>query len=89
MATTKTQSNPFAPFATAADAASAGEGAIAVMRAQAKMMDALLRQNIELLEFLKSRYEKDRTLLSALKHAENPNDMKTLWSGFGSRAQTD
>jgi len=89
MAAGKTPPNPFSMFTVKPDAEKMGEGATAAMRAQARMMDALLKQNIEVLDFLKQRYEKDRALFSSLADAENPNDVMTLWSGFWSSAMSD
>ncbi|MCB2110501.1 MAG: phasin family protein [Defluviimonas sp.] len=87
MAREKTQSNPFESFMGGKDLT--GGGVVAALNAQAKAMDAVLRQNIELLDFLKTRYEKDRALLAQFADADTPGEMMTLWSSFWSRAMTD
>lgn len=71
------------------DPAHMGDMMTSVMRAQAKMVDALLRQNIETLDFLKTRYEKDRAMLAALTEAKDPSTMMEVWTGFWSNAASD
>lgn len=71
------------------DPSRAGDMLTGVVRAQARMMDALLRQNIETLDFLKTRYEKDRQMLSDLSKATDATAMMTVWSAFWSRAMSD
>ncbi|MCB2115423.1 MAG: phasin family protein [Rhodobacteraceae bacterium] len=89
MAADKTLPNPFAMFTAKPEAMDMGDGATAAVRAQARMMDAVLKQNIEVLDFLKQRYEKDRALFSSLATIENPNDIMTVWSGFWQKAMSD
>jgi hypothetical protein len=71
------------------DPAHFGDMAAGVMRAQARMMDAVMRQNIEALEFLKKRFEEDRKLLTQI--AETPDGAKAsaAWSDFWHRAMSD
>lgn len=71
------------------DPAHAGEMLTGVFRAQARMMDAVLRQNIETLNFLKSRYEKDRQMLADLAQSRDATAMMTVLSAFWSRAMSD
>ena len=89
MAAGKTPPNPFAMFSVKPEAMEMGDNATAAVRAQARMMDAILKQNIEVLDFLKQRYEKDRALFTSLAKAEKPNDVMELWSGFWSNAMSD
>ncbi len=76
------ENRPFNP-------AQAGDMLAGVVRAQARMMDAVLRQNIETLDFLKTRYEKDRQMLADLAKATDPASMMTVLSSFWSRAMSD
>lgn len=88
MATSKTKT-PFSAMAGSADPSMLNDTFTSMMRAQATMMDSLLKQNIEVLDFLKGRYEKDRAMLSALTKVENPNDALSIWSGFWSNTMSD
>ncbi len=89
MAKTETPSTPFAALAQGMDPAKLGGGMTAMMRTQAKMMDAVLKQNIEMLDFLKARYENDRAFFATLAGAGNPNEALAAWNGFWSKALKD
>lgn len=74
-------------------APSGAEGAAAdmthgLLQAQVRMMDAVLRQNIEALEFLKTRFEKDRAMLTNLAEAPDAMAASTVlgdfWQGIAS-----
>lgn len=54
----------------------------AMMQAQGKMFDTMLRQNIEMLDFMKMRFERDRALLSAFAEVRKPDEAPPLWSDF-------
>ena len=56
---------------------------------QAKMAEAMINQNIEMLEFLKTRFEKDRAMLETLSDAATPVEAMTLWQGFWQKMLTD
>lgn len=59
-----------------------------LLQAQVRMMDAVLRQNIEALEFLKARFEKDRAMLTNLAGAPDAMAASTVlgdfWQGIAS-----
>jgi len=59
------------------------------VKPQAKMAEALINQNIEALEFLKERFEKDRAMLETLSEAATPTEAMSLWQGFWQRMLTD
>lgn len=61
----------------------------AAARLQGRMADAALRQNIETLDFLKARFEKDRDLLSGLAANREPSAALGIWSEFWQAAMTD
>lgn len=58
------------------------EAGRSAMEAQVRMMDAVLRQNIEALDFLKRRFEKDRAALSELAEAGDANAAAAVLQGF-------
>jgi hypothetical protein len=59
-----------------------------LLQAQVRMMDAVLRQNIEAPEFLKARFEKDRAMLTNLAGAPDAMAASTVlgdfWQGIAS-----
>lgn len=61
----------------------------AVMKPQARMAEAMLRHNIETLEFLKARCERDRDFLASLSRADNPSEAIGLWQGFWQKMLAD
>ena len=68
----------------------ASGGAMAAMiRPQARMVEALLKQNIEALDFLRARFEKDRDLMDRLATAEDPSALMGLWTEFWQRMMSD
>lgn len=60
-----------------------------VIKPQAQMMEALLKQQIEVLDFLRARYERDRALVSKLATATESNEVMSLWSDFWQRTLAD
>lgn len=63
--------------------------AMLLMRPQARMAEALLRQNIEILGFVKDRMERDRALLAELSTLRDPAAALNLWSEFWQHALSD
>ncbi|AWB47532.1 hypothetical protein HYN69_02535 [Gemmobacter aquarius] len=70
------------------DAAGAGMSR-GVMQAQVRMMDAVLRQNIEALDFLKTRFEKDRAMLGELAVAQDATAAGAVLTSFWQRLASD
>lgn len=74
---------------TIPDPAHLGDMAESVMRAQARMMDAVLRQNIEALDFLKNRFEQDRALLETIAKSGTGPEATAAWTSFWQKAMSD
>lgn len=60
-----------------------------VMQAQVRMMDAVLKQNIEALDFLKTRFEKDRAMLGELAQAQDAAAAGAVLTSFWQRLASD
>jgi hypothetical protein len=75
---------PMAAFEQAA--AHAPEAMLALTRFQTTMFDAVLRQNIEMLDFLKERFQRDRQLVHELAQTSDPSDIARVWSEFWKKA---
>jgi len=58
-------------------------------KAQGQVMDAMMKQNIEVLTFVKERMEKDREMVAQLAAAKDPAEAAEIWSGFWQRAMAD
>lgn len=88
---TKSKSTPgILPGAMlAAEGVPVSEMVAAATRLQGKMADAALRQNIETLDFLKARFEKDRELLTELAQSKEPSAAMSIWSEFWQGAMAD
>jgi len=56
---------------------------------QARMAEAVLAQNIEMLEFLKTRFERDRAMLADLAKVSDPLVAGKMWQDFWTRMFTD
>lgn len=56
---------------------------------QARMAEAMIKQNIEMLDFLKARFERDRAMLEDLANAKDQAEAATLWQDFWQRMLTD
>lgn len=61
----------------------------ALVKPQARVAEAMLRHNIEALEFLKARCERDRDFLASLGRAETPTEAIGLWQGFWQKMLAD
>jgi hypothetical protein len=85
----KSGQNPLAGMMPGQDSAQVADLAQGVLRAQAKVMDAVLRQGIEALDFLKARYEKDRALYAALAEAEDQQAAAAVLADFMQHAFSD
>jgi len=71
------------------DPAHLGDMMAAMLRAQARMMDSLLRQNIETLDFLKQRLEKDRGMIQSLADSDDPARAMQVMQDFWSNSLKD
>lgn len=60
-----------------------------VLRAQVRMMDAVLKQNIEALEFLRQRFEKDREMIARLAEARDSAAAGSVLTDFWQKAFSD
>lgn len=89
MASDKTRRSFMPGLAPGADPAHVGDMLQGVVRAQAKMMVAVLRQSIEALDFLKARYEKDRAFYEAVAGSGDGATAMQIWSDFLQRAASD
>jgi hypothetical protein len=79
-----------AKFGTASgDPAHLGDMMSAIMRAQARMMDSFLKQNIETLDFMKQRFEQDRTVFNRLAESDDPAAALTVLQDFWNRSVKD
>lgn len=85
---TKPQKTPMEAMAALMPGAS-NTAVSALIRPQAKMMEALLKQNIEVLAFLRSRYERDLGLVSRMADATESGEVMSLWSEFWQRTLAD
>ncbi|SOC14217.1 phasin protein [Rhodobacter sp. JA431] len=56
---------------------------------QARMAEAMIGQNIEMLDFIKTRFERDKAMLGELAEASDPIEAAKLWQDFWSRLFTD
>ena len=77
------------PKTPGTDPAHLGDMMSAILRAQARMMDSLLRQNIEALDFLKARFEKDRLIFNDLAANTDPARAMELMQSFWKRSIAD
>lgn len=90
--TKKTTTPPLPGFATGFGAFTTPqpfEGWATFFAPQARMAEAMLKQNIEMLDFLKARFERDRAMLEDLANATDPADATALWQDFWQRMLTD
>lgn len=71
------------------EAVQAIDGMAMLMGPQLRMAEAMLTQQIELLDFLKSRFERDRKMLSDLSRTKDPNTAMSLWGDFWQSAMSD
>ena len=85
---TKPQKTPMDAMAALMPGAS-NVAVSALIRPQAKMMEALLKQNIEVLAFLRARYERDLGLVARMADATESGEVMSLWSEFWQRTLAD
>lgn len=64
-------------------------GMNSMMSPQLKMMEALIAQNIEMLDFLKTRFERDQDMVGKLADEADPLKAMSLWGEFWQRAASD
>lgn len=62
---------------------------LTLTRMQGIVFDAVMRQNIAVLDFLKLRFERDRDIARRLAAAREPQEAIRLWSDFWTRAAQD
>ncbi len=86
--TTKATSDPLKGFTDALPDMSATNWAMFV-KPQARMAEAMLKHNIETLEFLRARLVRDREFLGTLSKAETPTEAIGLWQGFWQKMMAD
>jgi hypothetical protein len=60
-----------------------------MIRPQMAMAQAVLDYNIETLDFLKARFERDREMLGELAKTVDPMQAASLWSEFWQRTASD
>jgi hypothetical protein len=60
-----------------------------LMTPQLHMAEKLIAQNIEMLDFLKARFERDREMLGKLAEQSDPMKAMNLWGEFWQRTMTD
>ncbi|KEO51705.1 phasin family protein [Thioclava pacifica] len=65
------------------------EGMSSMMAPQLKMMEAVISQNIEVLDFLKSRFERDQEMVGKLADEADPLKAMSLWGEFWQRTASD
>lgn len=53
------------------------------------MADALIARNIEMLDFLKARFERDREMIGKLADERDPMKAMSLWGEFWQCTMTD
>jgi hypothetical protein len=80
---------PSPPGLFTADPAHLGDMTTAILRAQARMMDSILKQNIEVLDFLRTRFEKDRAIFNDLADNTDPARAIELMHSFWNRSLSD
>lgn len=84
-----TPSNPFAAFSMGSNSAQLGDMMATIVKAQARMMDSIMRQNIEALDFMKARFEKDRAMMAELAEAHDPAEAMKRMQEFWNRSVKD
>ncbi len=81
--------NPFSAFLGTNAQSHVTDMAAAIMQAQIKMMDSVLRQNIEALDFVKQRFEKDRAVMARLAEVKDPAEAMKVMESFWNRSMKD
>lgn len=62
---------------------------LTVAKMQASLYDAWMRQNIEMADFLKARFERDRSLAAKIAEIEDPAEAMEVWSKFWQQTVED
>jgi hypothetical protein len=62
---------------------------LALTRIQGTMFDAWMRQSIEMMDFLKARFERDRKLAAEIAKVGDPSEAVALWTRFWQKAAED
>ena len=60
-----------------------------VVKMQGHMFDALMKQNIEMLDFVRTRFERDRALVAKIAATEDPVESQRLLGEFWQKAVSD
>ena len=89
MADDKTGSSPFTMPGMEGTQQQMAEMFETMAKAQGQVVDAMMKQNIEVLGFVKERMEKDRAMVAALASAKDPAEAAEVWSGFWQKAMAD
>lgn len=63
--------------------------AAALIKPQAQLMEAMFRQNIEMLDFMRARLERDRAHVAKLAAASESGDVMSLWAEFWQKTLAD
>ncbi|MCR9152427.1 MAG: phasin family protein [Rhodobacteraceae bacterium] len=85
----KTGSGPFAMPGMEGTQKQMAEMFETMAKAQGQVVDEMMKQNIEVLGFVKERMEKDRAMVAALASAKDPAEAAEVWSGFWQKAMAD
>jgi hypothetical protein len=67
----------------------APETVLALAHLQGTVFDAWMRQNIEAMDFLKARFERDRQLAVEIAGIKDASEAVALWTTFWQRAVED
>ena len=54
----------------------------ALLRPQARMAEVVLAQNLQVLDFYRTRFEKDRALMAEMAQESDPHALLFAWTGF-------
>ncbi|TMV93585.1 hypothetical protein FGG78_04475 [Thioclava sp. BHET1] len=66
-----------------------GAGLSSMLAPQLQMAEALIARNIETLDFLRARFERDQEMLARLSEERDPMQAMNLWSAFWQRTMSD
>lgn len=61
----------------------------AMLQPQTRMAEAMLHHNIEMLDFVRARLERDREFLGVVSKAGTPAEAMGLWQGFWQKMIAD
>lgn len=60
-----------------------------VVKRQAEMLEQLIERNIEMVDFLRARLEKDRKLVTEITEADRPTEVMAKLAAFWQQAWSD